>query len=87
MLSLNVKQVENVSILYTKKGNTHLQKNKCNTLSIPEVFYQCKRQKHCSANNLWKRDRGSLYSEKQHKYLFWNLRSKSLQNTCEGVYF
>ena len=26
MLSLNVKQLENVSILYTKKGNTHLQK-------------------------------------------------------------
>ena len=74
MLSLNVKQLENVSILYTTKGNTHLQKNKYNTLSIPEVFDQCKRQKHCSANNLWERDRGCLYSEKQRKYLFWILK-------------
>ena len=80
-LNVNVKQAENVPSLYTKKDNTHLGKNKCNTLSLPEVFDKIRGKILLSYFRVYFR------SERQHEQLFQNLWSKSLQNTSEGVYF
>ena len=79
MSSLNVdaKQGENLSILHTKKekthlDNTHFEKNKCNTLSFPEVFTKIS---------------GKILLSTSTSSLPETCGVKFLQNTCEGFYF